>query len=80
MEQAFADVGWKVTLLESLNKRCVFLEHVVGLIGLANVMVIRGRAEVCLLPNPSTIYALFRVNHMFSYRIYLFVFCKLCYL
>nr|XP_043617744.1 ribosomal RNA small subunit methyltransferase G [Erigeron canadensis] len=42
---AIACPGWKVTLLESLNKRCVFLEHVVGLIGLSNVTIVRGRAE-----------------------------------
>ncbi|PIN26413.1 16S rRNA (guanine(527)-N(7))-methyltransferase [Handroanthus impetiginosus] len=42
---AIACPGWKVTLLESMNKRCVFLEHVVGLIGLQNVRVIRDRAE-----------------------------------
>ncbi|GJZ00909.1 ribosomal RNA small subunit methyltransferase G [Tanacetum coccineum] len=43
---AIACPGWKVTLLESLNKRCVFLEHAIGLIGLSNVKVVRGRAEV----------------------------------
>ncbi|KAL6973295.1 16S rRNA (guanine(527)-N(7))-methyltransferase [Sarracenia purpurea var. burkii] len=42
---AIACPGWKVTLLESINKRCVFLEHAVGLIGLSNVQVIRERAE-----------------------------------
>ncbi|GJW44867.1 ribosomal RNA small subunit methyltransferase G [Tanacetum coccineum] len=42
---AIACPGWKVTLLESLNKRCVFLEHAIGLIGLSNVKVVRGRAE-----------------------------------
>ncbi|KAK1433795.1 hypothetical protein QVD17_10712 [Tagetes erecta] len=42
---AIACPDWKLTLLESLNKRCVFLEHVVGLIGLSNVTVMRGRAE-----------------------------------
>ncbi|KAK9066496.1 hypothetical protein SSX86_013819 [Deinandra increscens subsp. villosa] len=42
---AIACPDWKVTLLESLNKRCLFLEHVVGLIGLSNVKVMRGRAE-----------------------------------
>lgn len=39
-------VDWKVTLLESLNKRCQFLEHVAGETGLSNVEVIRERAEV----------------------------------
>ncbi|KAG6403963.1 hypothetical protein SASPL_136197 [Salvia splendens] len=42
---AIACPSWKVTLLESLNKRCVFLEHVVGLIGLQNVQIVRDRAE-----------------------------------
>ncbi|XP_071711760.1 uncharacterized protein [Rutidosis leptorrhynchoides] len=42
---AIACPGWQVTLLESLNKRCVFLEHAIGAIGLSNVKVIRGRAE-----------------------------------
>lgn len=39
-------IGWEVTLMESMNKRCVFLEHVIGHIGLPNVHVVRGRAEV----------------------------------
>lgn len=42
---AIACPGWKVTLLESINKRCVFLEHAVSLTGLSNVQVIRERAE-----------------------------------
>lgn len=42
---AIASPGWKVTLLESMNKRCVFLEHAVDLTGLSNVQVVRGRAE-----------------------------------
>ncbi|XP_050151479.1 uncharacterized protein LOC126626262 isoform X2 [Malus sylvestris] len=42
---AIACPGWEVTLMESMNKRCVFLEHVVSHIGLSNVQVIRGRAE-----------------------------------
>lgn len=37
---------WRVTLLESINKRCVFLEHVVNVTGLKNVKIVRGRAEV----------------------------------
>lgn len=40
-------VGWNVSLVESMNKRCIFLEHAVGLIGLTNVKIVRGRAEVC---------------------------------
>ncbi|KAK7828796.1 ribosomal rna small subunit methyltransferase g [Quercus suber] len=43
---AIACPDWKVTLLESMNKRCVFLEHVIGLTGLSNVKVVRGRAEL----------------------------------
>ncbi|CDP16402.1 unnamed protein product [Coffea canephora] len=42
---AIACPGWKVALLESMNKRCVFLEHAVGVTGLSNVQVIRERAE-----------------------------------
>ncbi|KAH7858723.1 hypothetical protein Vadar_027172 [Vaccinium darrowii] len=42
---AIACPGWKVNLLESMNKRCVFLEHAVSLTGLSNVQVIRERAE-----------------------------------
>ncbi|XP_059303835.1 uncharacterized protein LOC132055851 isoform X1 [Lycium ferocissimum] len=42
---AIASPGWKVTLLESMNKRCSFLEHVVSEIGLSNVQVKRERAE-----------------------------------
>ncbi|KAF4367606.1 uncharacterized protein LOC115708844 isoform X2 [Cannabis sativa] len=42
---AIACPGWEVTLMESMKKRCVFLEHVVGQIGLSNVQVVRGRAE-----------------------------------
>ncbi|CAA0826760.1 S-adenosyl-L-methionine-dependent methyltransferases superfamily protein [Striga hermonthica] len=42
---AIACPGWEVTLLESMNKRCVFLKHVVDLIGLQNVRIVRDRAE-----------------------------------
>ncbi|XP_040988063.1 ribosomal RNA small subunit methyltransferase G isoform X2 [Juglans microcarpa x Juglans regia] len=42
---AIACPDWKVTLLESMNKRCVFLENAIGLAGLSNVRVVRGRAE-----------------------------------
>ncbi|XP_028090487.1 uncharacterized protein LOC114290722 isoform X1 [Camellia sinensis] len=42
---AIACPGWKVTLLESISKRCVFLEHAVDLTGLSNVQVVRERAE-----------------------------------
>lgn len=59
-----APVGWQVTLLESLNKRCVFLEHVVGLIGLSNVKVIRGRAEVCFSANLLSICVIY-IHHLF---------------
>ncbi|CAL5360136.1 unnamed protein product [Camellia sinensis] len=38
--------GWKVTLLESISKRCVFLEYAVDLTGLSNVQVVRERAKV----------------------------------
>ncbi|CAH2079266.1 unnamed protein product [Thlaspi arvense] len=42
---AIACPDWRVTLLESINKRCVFLEHVVNVTGLTNVKIVRGRAE-----------------------------------
>ncbi|CAK9311924.1 unnamed protein product [Citrullus colocynthis] len=42
---AIACPEWQVTLMESMNKRCLFLEHVVGHTGLTNVQVVRGRAE-----------------------------------
>lgn len=42
---AIACPGWRVTLLESMKKRCVFLEHAVDATGLSNVQVIRDRAE-----------------------------------
>ncbi|GER47402.1 ribosomal RNA small subunit methyltransferase G [Striga asiatica] len=42
---AIACPGWEVTLLESMNKRCIFLEHAVDLIGLQNVRIVRDRAE-----------------------------------
>ncbi|KAA3464674.1 ribosomal RNA small subunit methyltransferase G-like isoform X3 [Gossypium australe] len=42
---AVACPGWEVTLVESMNKRCLFLEHAVSLIGLSNVLVVRERAE-----------------------------------
>ncbi|CAN6816463.1 unnamed protein product, partial [Brassica oleracea] len=44
---AIACPDWRVTLLESINKRCVFLEHVVAVTGLTNVKIVRGRAESC---------------------------------
>ncbi|KAJ7516918.1 hypothetical protein O6H91_21G004500 [Diphasiastrum complanatum] len=46
---AIARPAWQVTLLESLKKRCDFLDYVVQTIGLSNVEVIRARAEVSLL-------------------------------
>lgn len=38
--------GWKFTLLESMRKRCAFLEHVIELVGLSNVNIVCDRAEV----------------------------------
>ncbi|XLR57832.1 uncharacterized protein [Arachis hypogaea] len=43
---AIACPEWEVTLIESMNKRCVFLEHVVGIIGSSNIQIVRGRTEV----------------------------------
>lgn len=42
---AIARPEWDVTLLESMNKRCVFLEHVVSVIGSSNIQIVKGRAE-----------------------------------
>ncbi|XP_022137738.1 uncharacterized protein LOC111009093 [Momordica charantia] len=42
---AIACPEWQVTLMESMNKRCIFLEHAVGHTGLSNVQIVRGRAE-----------------------------------
>ncbi|CAI5472925.1 unnamed protein product [Closterium sp. Yama58-4] len=49
---AVAQPTWQVTLVESLNKRCDFLSHVVRELGLRNVQVVCGRAEVNLSPTP----------------------------
>ncbi|KAJ7956284.1 Ribosomal RNA small subunit methyltransferase G [Quillaja saponaria] len=49
---AIACPDWDVTLLESRNKRCVFLEHAINVTGLSNAKVVRGRAED-LGQNPS---------------------------
>lgn len=38
-----------MTLLESINKRCVFMEHAAGITGLLNVQVVRDRAEVPII-------------------------------
>lgn len=46
----FNGIDWDVTLMESMNKRCVFLDHVVGVIGSSNVKIVRGRAEVKYTP------------------------------
>ncbi|AQK83434.1 S-adenosyl-L-methionine-dependent methyltransferase superfamily protein [Zea mays] len=37
--------GWKFTLLESMRKRCTFLEHAVEAMNLSNVDVVCDRAE-----------------------------------
>ncbi|KAK2409058.1 S-adenosyl-L-methionine-dependent methyltransferase superfamily protein [Trifolium repens] len=42
---AIARPDWDVTLMESMNKRCVFLEHVVSVISSSNIQIVRGRAE-----------------------------------
>jgi 16S rRNA (guanine527-N7)-methyltransferase len=36
---------WRVTLLEATRKKCEFLEHIVGKLGLPDVRVVWGRAE-----------------------------------
>ncbi|XP_039145677.1 ribosomal RNA small subunit methyltransferase G [Dioscorea cayenensis subsp. rotundata] len=42
---AIAYPSWKITLLESMHKRCLFLEHAVSHIGLSNVQILHERAE-----------------------------------
>uniref|UniRef100_J3MCT8 Ribosomal RNA small subunit methyltransferase G n=1 Tax=Oryza brachyantha TaxID=4533 RepID=J3MCT8_ORYBR len=42
---AVARPSWKFTLLESMRKRCTFLEHAVEVMGLSNVDVVCDRAE-----------------------------------
>uniref|UniRef100_A0A7N0VKB6 Ribosomal RNA small subunit methyltransferase G n=1 Tax=Kalanchoe fedtschenkoi TaxID=63787 RepID=A0A7N0VKB6_KALFE len=42
---AIACPDWNVTLMESMNKRCIFLEHAVEVTGISNAKVVRGRAE-----------------------------------
>ncbi|XP_030458055.1 uncharacterized protein LOC115678763 [Syzygium oleosum] len=42
---AIAQPDWQVTLVESMRKRCVFLEHAVNLAGVSNAEVVNGRAE-----------------------------------
>ncbi|KAF0903208.1 hypothetical protein E2562_025777 [Oryza meyeriana var. granulata] len=42
---AVARPSWNFTLLESMRKRCLFLEHAVEVMGLSNVDVVCDRAE-----------------------------------
>ncbi|KAG9449638.1 hypothetical protein H6P81_009603 [Aristolochia fimbriata] len=42
---AIACPSWQVTLLESMQKRCLFLEHAVAVTRLSNVQILRVRAE-----------------------------------
>ncbi|WJZ03981.1 Ribosomal RNA small subunit methyltransferase G [Corynebacterium freiburgense] len=42
---AIARPDLKITLIEPLLKRCVYLREVIALLGLENVTVVRGRAE-----------------------------------
>lgn len=42
---AIARPDWQITLIESLQKRCFFLEHVVDVSCLSNAQVVRIRAE-----------------------------------
>lgn len=43
---AIARPAWDITLLESLQKRCNFLDHVIEALSLNNVKLVRARAEV----------------------------------
>ncbi|EPS61711.1 hypothetical protein M569_13083 [Genlisea aurea] len=42
---AIAFPGWKLTVVESMNKRCAFLKHAASLVGLQNVHIVQDRAE-----------------------------------
>ncbi|KAH9318147.1 hypothetical protein KI387_019916, partial [Taxus chinensis] len=42
---AIARPDWQVTLIESLQKRCCFMEHVVEVSGVSNIQIVRMRAE-----------------------------------
>lgn len=42
---AIAYPGWHLTLIDSIGKKCAFLESAVGSLGLENVDVINSRAE-----------------------------------
>lgn len=42
---AIARPAWDITLLESLQKRCSFLDHVIDALSLNNVKLVRARAE-----------------------------------
>ncbi|XP_062228581.1 uncharacterized protein LOC133926590 [Phragmites australis] len=42
---AVARPSWRFTLLESMRKRCTFLEHAIEVMGLSNVEVVCDRAE-----------------------------------
>ncbi|CAM6127930.1 unnamed protein product [Calypogeia fissa] len=44
---AIARPAWQVTLIESLQKRCNFLEHAAEQSGLSNITIVRARAEEC---------------------------------
>ncbi|CAN6717910.1 unnamed protein product [Malus baccata var. baccata] len=66
----FRWMGWEVTLMESMNKRCIFLEHVVGHIGILNTVFLWFALAVCLLLQRATIlrYAIeksYHTNHSF---------------
>ncbi|XP_078438220.1 S-adenosyl-L-methionine-dependent methyltransferases superfamily protein [Wolffia australiana] len=43
---AIACPSWHITLVESMLKRCSFLEHAIDVTGLSNVRVLRERAEI----------------------------------
>ncbi|KAK9669380.1 hypothetical protein RND81_13G125900 [Saponaria officinalis] len=43
---AIACPSWNFTLLESMNKRCLFLEHAINVAGVSNAQVVRDRAEI----------------------------------
>lgn len=47
---AIARPDWRITTIDSVTKKCVFMKHVVDYIGLHNAQVFAGRAEDLAVP------------------------------
>lgn len=66
----FDVIEWDVTLMESMNKRCVFLEHAVGVIGSSNIQIVRGRAEVTITCTSILLIAIFLSEYFLFVRVF----------